>query len=159
LDWLKNFFGPQAYLSTFFVGMGYSFSFTAPFSVGAFYELAPHVHPLLGGLIGGVGASLADLFIFSFLRFTFFDEIEMLMASFTERFHHVLHQSTLYERLRPYLLWTLGGLIIASPLPDELGMVIIGRQGQVHPRLFMALCFVLNTIGIIAILASVRAVA
>jgi hypothetical protein len=44
----------------------------------------------------------------------------------------------------------LGALIIASPLPDELGLVFLGIS-KLKTRYFLPLSFVLNFFGILII--------
>jgi hypothetical protein len=43
-----------------------------------------------------------------------------------------------------------GAIIIASPLPDELGVALMGI-GEIRPRVFLPLSFAMNTLGIVIV--------
>jgi uncharacterized membrane protein YdjX (TVP38/TMEM64 family) len=58
--------------------------------------------------------------------------------------------------MREYILWSFAGLLIASPLPDEIGVTLVSGLTEIRLRTFAALCFVLNTIGILIILTAVH---
>ena len=49
-----------------------------------------------------------------------------------------------------WLTWLIGGLIIASPLPDELGISLLGFS-KAKTSLFIVLSFVFNFLGILFI--------
>ena len=157
LDWMHGITGTLGYISVFLAGVGYSFTLTTAFSIGAFVELSHQVHPLLGGLIAGTGALLGDLLIFTFIRFSIHEEIQDLMQVVSTSVRQLMHQPTWFERIKPALLWIVAGLIIGSPLPDELGIALLGHAGRIHPRLFVLLCFTFNTLSATAILATARA--
>ena len=68
------------------------------------------------------GAMLGDLIIFFFIRDRFADDIIHSMKPSVSR--HVLNSFHL-----GFLKWIspiLGALIIASPLPDEFGLTLLG---------------------------------
>lgn len=151
----------HGYNSAFLGGLLFSFGFTTPFGIAIFVEIASHVDPLIAAVIAGCGALLSDYVIFSLMRFSVFhDELHLLKSSriisfFTSLFHH----ERLSERFRRTLLWSCAGLIIASPLPDELGVMLVSSIESVRTREFSLLCFLLNTIGIFLILLAARGVA
>ncbi len=146
------------YLFCFLAGLLFSFGFTSPFAFGIFVEMAGRTHPIPAALIGGVGAFLADISIFEFVRFSMYDELHKLKA--TALFQHirafVFHEG-LSERVRLYLLWSIVGIAIASPLPDEIGVTLISGATNIDSKKFSVLCFTMNTIGILVILMGARA--
>ncbi len=61
------------------------------------------------------------------------------------RFRKIFHL-----RFFRWLTFLIGGLIIASPLPDELGLTLLGFS-KAKTSLFLILSFTFNFIGIILI--------
>jgi hypothetical protein len=95
--------------------------------------------------------------IFQFIRFSFLDELCRLKASaIFLRLRGWLHRETFPERFREYLLWSVGGLLIASPLPDEIGVMLLSSITEIDSRRFGLLCFALNAAGIFLILSAAR---
>lgn len=154
LDWIPAVFQGHGYLSMVIGGALFSFGFTSAFGIAVFIEMADQVHPLLGAMCGGIGAMLADLLIFEILRFSIFhDEIHRLRYTrFFLRIHALLHHERVSDVLRRYLLWSFAGIVIASPLPDELGAALVSSTTNIKGRQFAALCWLCNTTGILAIL-------
>lgn len=157
LDWLDQLNG-YGYISVFIAGLLFSFGFTTPFAIAILIELSPFVHPLVACLIAGTGALLSDFFIFDLIRFSVFhDEIIRLRSSYLMRkLHSLLHHERITERMQRMLLWSFAGIIIASPLPDELGVTLVSGISQMRPRQFAAVCFSFNAIGILLILLGSR---
>ena len=46
----------------------------------------------------------------------------------------------------------LAAVVIASPLPDEIGVALLSTTTRLSQRAFVILCFAVNTLGILAIL-------
>ena len=63
----------------------------------------------------------------------------------TPRFFKIFHRKT-FRSVLPFI----GGLIIASPLPDELGLTLLGLA-RMRPSRFLLLSFTFNSIGILLI--------
>lgn len=158
-DWLGRTLNGYGYVSIFLGGLLFSFGFTTPFGIAIFVEMAPHVDPLLAALIAGCGAFLADLFIFDLIRTSaLHDEIHHLRTSrFFLWLHSLFHHERISERLRRYLLWSFAGIIIASPLPDEFGVSLLSGISRMKSREFAAICYAMNTLGILLILLASRA--
>jgi hypothetical protein len=152
-DTLGGRLNGYGYLSLFVAGMLFAFGFTAPFAVAVFVEMAGTVHPVPAAIVAGAGAFLTDMSIFKFVRFTFVDELHRLKATRVMQWlHALLHRETISEQTRMYLLWSVAGLMIASPLPDEIGVTLVSGVTIIDPRKFGLLCFTLNTAGIFVIL-------
>ncbi|MBP9750847.1 MAG: hypothetical protein KBC95_03295 [Candidatus Peribacteraceae bacterium] len=157
LDWLQSL-GRFGYLSVFIAGLLFSFGFTTPFAIAIFIEISGFVHPVPAALLGGLGALISDFIIFDIIRFSVFhDEIDRLRASrFAARIHRVIHDDALPQRVRQLLLFSFAGIIIASPLPDELGVSLVSSASSLSPRLFGAVAFLCNAAGILLILMAAR---
>lgn len=140
------------YLGVFIAGLLFSFGFTSPFSAGYFIALNPE-NIIITGIIGGFGAMLADLFIFKMIRFSFTEEIKKLRKEkITKQIENILNK-TLIGKLKIYLMYIFAGILIASPLPDEIGVIILAGLTKVKTTALMILGFILNTLGIIILLS------
>lgn len=149
----------HGYVSFFIGGILFSFGFTSPFAVAMFIAAASHANPFLAAPVAGVGALLSDLSIFGLARLSFAEELHRLGSMpMLRRLHTLLHHERVSENVRRYLLWSIAGLIIASPLPDEFGVTLLSGVHDVKARWFGILCFTLNTIGIFLIIVSAKAV-
>ncbi len=155
---LSTVLNGHGYVSAFFGGMLFSFGFTAALGIAIFVELSHLVSPLPGAIIGGLGSLAADALIFVFIRASFTDELERIQQSpVFARIHALLHHERFPERARRYLLWSASGFILASPLPDEIGVTMLSGLTNVEGKRFAVLCFVLNALGILTILLAARA--
>lgn len=129
------------YIGAFFSGILYGLSFTVPIAAIIFAQIPDAYNPFFIALVGGSGAALYDLIIFYLLRRT-------------HRWHFF---QVLVERLphrNPawpiWLRYTIGGLMIASPIPDELAAGWFGFT-TIHAPTFLLFSFVANTLGILII--------
>jgi hypothetical protein len=136
------------HLGIFIAGVFFAYGFTAAPAMAVMLILAKGQNILFAGLLGGFGAMVGDLIIFDFLRFSFADEIKLLSK---EMWVRALHES-LHGTVRKYLIPVLAGLIIASPLPDEIGVALLAASRHIRTRTFMAISYALNTAGIFVIL-------
>jgi len=140
--------GGYSYLGAFIGGMFFVSSFSVSIGIVVLILLI-NILPLFQiALIAGLGAAVADLLIFRFVRDSgLIVELKQIVFKFkgdkvAEFFH------------REYLKWVLpvlGAIIIASPLPDELGVGLMGIA-KMKQRRFILLAFILNTIGIYIVL-------
>lgn len=152
-DVLAEDLNQYGYASVFLGGLLFSFGFTTPFAFALFIDIAPQTPALQGAIIAGFGAFLADLGIFHFSRLSLNDELKKLhTTSLLRGMHALLHHKRVPEHVRSVILWSFAGLMIASPVPDEIGVTMISSIGHLRAREFAVLCFVLNTLGIFAIL-------
>ncbi len=158
LRWLDTISSGGEYLAIFIGGLLFSFGFTTPFGIGVFLEIGYKVNPVLGGLLGGFGALLADLVIFEIMHFELFhDELHQIRSSKIALWlHGILHHEKFPKKLKKYILWSFAGIIIASPLPDEFGVALVSSLTDIRTRSFAIMCFTFNTTGIILLLLASR---
>ena len=143
--------GALSYLGTFLAGMLFSFGFTAPFSAGFFITLNP-ANIWLAGIVGGFGAMCSDLLIFKLIRFSFKDEIKNLKKEKISREVENLVNKTLSNKIRIYIMYAIAGITIASPLPDEAGVIMLAGLTKIKPKILALISFLLNTAGILVLL-------
>lgn len=127
-------------------GVFYTSLLTAPLSIALFVVLATTTNVYLVTLFGGIGAVLGDLLIVKFFRTIF--------ASFSFLTHRHIFKGlkSIFRAMRLDLISIVVGLIIvASPFPDELGLILLGASSLSYFKL-TAITFVLNTLGILILL-------
>lgn len=155
--WITEHLDGFGYPSIVLAGLLYSFGFTSPFAVAYFIEMAPHVSPIPAALLGGIGAATADAGIFEFVALSMREELVRLRTTrIFQRITALLHHETLPERLQRAWRWLFAAVVIASPLPDEVGMSLIAGMTDIESRRITVACFILNTLGILLILLLAR---
>lgn len=144
---IQNFLHALGIFGGFFTGILFVYSFTAAPASAVFLILAKQQNIFLLGITGGIGALCGDLVIFYFIRHSFGDEIELLAK---EKFIVWINKK-IPKFIRYYVVPVLGGIVIASPLPDEIGIALLASS-KMSPRVFSMLSLFLNTAGIFVIL-------
>lgn len=145
---LHDFIISSGYIGIFVAGILYSDGFTAAFATSALLILANHQNIYLAAIIGGFGSLFTDLILFGLIRHSFKDEIEKLSK---EKFIIYIYK-LMPNILRKCLLPFLACIVIASPLPDEIGVTLLATIRTFPTRTFSIISFALNTIGIFAVL-------
>ena len=146
---LRNYIVSLGYIGAFFAGILYSYGFTAAFATSIFLILAKHhTNIYVMGLVGGFGSLFADLILFEFIRHSFKDEIDKLAK---EKIIIYFYKG-LPAIIKKSLLPILAGIVIASPLPDEVGVPLLASIKTFSVRAFSLISYTLNTAGIIFIL-------
>lgn len=148
VPFIENSILSMGYIGTFLAGILFTYGFTSAPATALFLILAKSQNILIAGLIGGFGALCGDLIIFYFIRTSFKDEINKFEK---ERFvKWMTHKFP--EKIKHYLLVISAGIIIASPLPDEIGVTMLSVYNKISIKLFSVLSYLLNTAGIFIIL-------
>lgn len=144
-NWLLHL-GSLEYIGALLAGGLFVSSFTAPISIVVIGIMAQNIHPIALGLIGGVGAVMGDYLVFKLVRSNIQNELTTLFGK--EETSHI--KALLHSK---YIAWTLpiiGVFIIASPLPDELGVSLLGISKMSDAR-FILISYLSNSIGILMI--------
>lgn len=144
----RGFLESLGFIGTFFAGILFVYGFTAAFGTAALIILAKNQGIVFAGLVAGFGAMVGDLLIFKFLRYTLADEIDLLSKEKV----FPKFDGELSTKLKKYLFPLFGGLIIASPLPDEIGVSLLAMSYNISTRNFIIMSYILNTAGIFLIL-------
>lgn len=141
--------GSYGYISAFIAGMLFVSTFTAATGILTLLVLAEKLVPLEIGLFAGLGAVVGDVTIFRFIKDGLLDEVESIYNRIGGRkLSHILHVKAFR-----WTLPVLGALIIASPLPDELGIGLMGIS-KISTFRFIILSFILNSIGIFLVVSA-----
>ena len=142
--------GNFGYIGAFLAGILFVSTFTVATGAIILLILAETLSPIEIGLIAGLGAVVGDFVIFRFIKDDLIKEIKQIYNLFNRNHHFkkVLHTK--------YFGWTLpvvGAIIIASPLPDEVGVSLMGIS-KLKTYQFLLLSFILNAIGIFLVVSS-----
>lgn len=135
-------------LGAFIAGIFFTSTFTVALSAIAFVEIGSTANIFLVALIGALGGVFGDMLLFLFIRDTLTEDLKTVI------------KASSYKRLLAYfhggfLKWIasiLGALVIASPLPDELGLTILGIS-KTRSVYMIPLSFTMNFFGIWALIA------
>jgi len=131
----------------FFSGMLFASTFTVATGGLLLIKLSNTLNPLLLIVFGALGAVSADLLIFLFVKDKVANEVTPIYEKFLA--HHHL-KKILHTR---YFAWTmpvLGALVMASPLPDELGVSLMGISNMTIGK-FATIAIFSHTLGMISV--------
>jgi hypothetical protein len=137
------------YIGAFFAGLLFVSTFT--FATGAIILLifAERLNPIELALIAGLGGVVGDFLIFKYIKNDLKREIEEIYKSFGGS-----HISKLFHT--KYFNWTLpfiGAALIASPIPDELGVSLMGIS-KMSTKKFLLIAFILDFIGVFLVISA-----
>jgi len=137
-------FSEYAFLESLIAGFFFTSLFSlAPASVtlGALGEFHPHTWVALWGAVGAV---IGDMLLFLFVRDRISDDLTLMFSN--RRWRWIKRAFR-----RPFLHWLLpvtGALVIASPLPDELGLAMMGLS-RISIAAFIPISYTMNFLGIL----------
>jgi len=132
LSYLNNTFGIW---SALILGYFYSFSFTSGASSVMLSNITSNF--LLFSFLSATGSMLADFTILKVLKVNFEKEIRDL-------FQFIKLDSLLSNKWKPFVAF----LVIGSPLPDEIGVLLLSQTRKLSKTQFLGICFLSNFIFI-----------
>lgn len=107
-------------------------------------EIAQNSPLLEVAIYGATGAVIGDLLIFFFIRDGIADDVTNFFESTRFKRFFIL----LKHRRMKWISPIVGALIIASPLPDELGIALMGFS-KIKTALLIPISFIMNVFGIL----------
>jgi hypothetical protein len=133
-------------LASFIAGIFFTSTFTiAPASV-AIVHIASYTPLPIVAIWGALGAMCGDLILFFFIKDRFAEDLRSAVDMRKVRhFFHSFHFGFL-----KWLAPVLGAVIIASPLPDEFGISLLGMS-KIRTAVLMPISYVMNFFGIFLI--------
>jgi hypothetical protein len=157
-DSLSQLLHGKGYISMFLAGMLFCLGFTAPFGLFIIIEMASQLNPFLAAIVGGLGGLCMDMFLFEVARLSLKDELRrMASAGWFRNAIKLLYHEKISDTVRSYIVWVFAGFIIASPLPDEIGLTMLSGVATIDMRRLAVMCFVLDVLGILVVLLMARA--
>ena len=134
------------FIGSFISGILFVSVFTAAPATVALGEIAQSNSVITVAIIGGLGALIGDFIIFRFVKDRVSQHFSYLIkVSKSERFFSIFKL-----RLFRWIIPFVGALIMASPLPDEIGVAMLGLS-KMKNSYFILLSFLLNSAGILII--------
>jgi len=151
LDALLRTWGEYAVTLSIIAGFFFTSLFTiAPAGV-MLAELSQAAPLVPVAVFGAAGAVMGDLVLFLFVRDAMSEDIaHMIKRSWKRRLMRIAHH--------PLLQWVVpltGAIIIASPLPDELGLAMMGLS-KTRVAILIPVSFAMNFLGILIVGLSAR---
>lgn len=148
--WLLHL-GSLEYIGALIAGMLFVSSFTAAISIIVIGIMTQNINPIALALIGGVGAVMGDYLVFKLIKSHLSEELAILFGK--EGTFYVKH--VLKSKYIAWMLPILGAFIIASPLPDELGVSLLGMSKMSEAK-FILISYISNAVGILMIASVVK---
>src|SRR3989344_909538 len=142
--------GDLGYIGAFFAGILFVSTFTVATGAIILLVLAERLSPVEIGIIAGLGAVVGDFTIFKFVRDGLTDEIREVYEKIDHN-NHLL--KILHTKYFSWMFPAFGAIAIASPLPDEIGVSLMGI-GKIKIYKFLILSFILNATGIFLVVSA-----
>lgn len=142
---------PHRFLAEILAGAFYTSFLTSPIAIAMFFVLAKSENPIILSLLAGVGAAALDFLMVKLLR----DNLNKDLTLLTRQFKLNLAKKFLKLLKLDFLIPLIGALIIASPLPDELGLYLMGTSKLKNYQI-IAITYILNTAGILLIVTPIN---
>ncbi len=132
------------HIGSFVAGVFFTSAFTTAPAIAVLGEISHTQGIIETALWASLGSVIGDILIFRFVR-------DRMVIHLSEILPHKRRSRRLAHILRMrffrYLTFLVGGLIIASPLPDELGISLLGLS-KMREVYFVPLSFAFNFFGI-----------
>lgn len=147
-----EFISKLAYLGVFIAGILFVSVFTAVPAVALLVSFS-EFNPIVVALIAGLGSMIGDYIILKFAQ----DKVAYELKPIAFKFG-IPQTITYMQGRKPTLglVRLVGALIIASPLPDEIGVGLLGL-GKLNKVSFLVICYALNSAGIFVIMLTAKA--
>lgn len=142
---IQNFIaslGQFQIIGVLIAGALFGYAFTAAPATASLISFTNTINPLIVAFVGATGTMIGDLVIFHFFKRGLPKEVKTIFK-----------KSKIEKIKRSKWKWVIPGIagfIIASPLPDEVGIALLGVT-HFDNNSFMLLAFVLNFIGLLII--------
>ncbi len=139
------------YLGQFVAGALLPFGFSAPFSIGFFIVSHPQ-NIILAAILASFGAMLGDMLIFKIIKVSFMKEFRELNKKKIVRVIENAVENNNNILIKHYLLYIFAGIMIATPLPDELGVSMLAGLTTIKPLKLAVISFLIHAVAISLIL-------
>ena len=143
ISWLIVHTTDFSIIGSFVEGLFFTSLLTTAPAIVAIYKSASYIPAWKLALIGGAGAVCGDLLIFRFLKSRLVEHI--LKVALHPKIVGIAR--AISHGPFSWLGYISGAIIIASPLPDELGLFMMGLS-SIRLIQFIPLAFAANAVGI-----------
>lgn len=141
------------YFGAFLAGILFTSTFTVVAGALILIDLAREfpIFPLI--LCSGLGAVLSDFLVFSFAKNKITGEVEPLYKELESigKKNHL--QKLMHTKYFGWTLPVVGAFIMASPLPDELGVSLLGIS-NIKPVRFLLISLCSHSLGMFLLVSA-----
>ena len=143
IEYAVSLFKDYYIIASFISGVLFTSVFTlAPASVTLVH--IAQTSPILGVVFwGGLGAMCGDLILFFFVKDRFADDVKRVFKPK----HMKMFMKSLHFGFMRWLSPVIGAILIASPLPDEFGITLLGMS-KIKTAFLLPIAFFMNMAGI-----------
>lgn len=141
-----HYVGQFGYLGAVLAGLFFVSTFTVAPAGVLLFHFAKELDPLYAALAASLGAVIGDHIIFRIIKSGFLDELRPIFHRLGKTHFGKLISTPLFGWLAPIV----GAVFIASPLPNEVGIGLLGISHMKHWQL-LTISGTLNAIGIFII--------
>lgn len=142
---------PVKFVAEIVAGIFYTSFLTSPVSLAMLVVLAKENNPIQTALLAGLGAAFGDFLIVRFFRSELSSDLNLISRELHLKKINIFLQKLHLDFISP----VVGAVIVASPFPDELGMMMLGVS-KLKYREIMVLTYILNTAGILLIVLPIN---
>ena len=145
-DFFNRFFFSTRHIpfaGSFIAGLLYVSTTTAALGILILADLSKRLSPIEIALLAGLGGAVADFGLFKFFRDDLLKELTPIYNKLGGK--HLTR--LMYHKSFRWSLPIIGAIIIASPLPDEIGISLMGIT-KIKSYQFFLLSFVLDVTGL-----------
>lgn len=151
-EWVARSEGTE-FIAVFLAGIFFTSFSTFPLTLALLNALAQTQVPTPAiALLAGLGAMIGDAGLLSTLRVSFLDDASAYLVKLT----HGAFEVAVGQKAVKILAFLLGGIVIASPLPDELGLSLMGIA-HIPTRYILLVSYIFNVLGVAGIVLAARA--
>ncbi|MEM3091569.1 MAG: hypothetical protein QXD05_00325 [Candidatus Pacearchaeota archaeon] len=139
------------YIGFLIAGILFPFGFSAPISLGFFIVSQPQ-NIFLATIFAGIGSAIADILLFKIIKKSFKREIKELNH---ERIISTIKNAIKNNKnilIKHYFFYIFAGIILATPLPDEIGISMLAGLTTIKISKLAIIAFILHSIAIFIII-------
>ena len=141
------------YAGTFFAGIFLPFGLTFGPAAAVLILAGKNQNFLISSAVACTGALIGSYTIFSVVKLSFETELKKLSSS-----RLFSKATTFFEKkiplfVRRYILPVFAGIIVATPLPEELGVALVAASQNISVPIFYLVSFFFSTFGIFILIA------
>jgi hypothetical protein len=139
--------------SSFIAGAFFTLIFTVVPAGVALVAIGQTFPPVLVAFFGALGAMIVDVLIITFVRKDIVADLDGLSERTLK--HHLI--KVFHFGFLKWIGFVVGMLFLATPLPDELGLMLIGVS-KVRSRMLPLVFFIAHFMGILTIISVANAI-
>jgi len=133
-------------LGSFLAGIFFTSLFTFAPAAVALGELMLHNSILSVAIPAAFGSLIGDLILFTFVRNAVSEDLrDLIDGAWMKVFKRVFRHPLLH-----WLVPLVGAIIIASPLPDEIGIAMLGLS-KTRMRVLVPISLAMNFLGVVLV--------